>query len=448
MRHIVVMSLSASLGLLSIFLVDFIDLYFISMLGNTALTAAVGYAGTLIFLTMSAGIGLMIAMSALASQRIGRGDPDDARRIATNVFVAGIGVGFIISAILFIFAPQLMGLIGATGEAQIRGANYMRIIAPSAPIMMIGMIGSGLLRAHGDARRAMNATLAAGFVNAIFDPIFIFVLGLEIEGAAFASVCARLAMAFTALYPVFKHYGGISPFKKPLFINDIREICGIAAPAILTNIATPFGALIVTRFVAVYGDDAVAGYSVVGRLIPLAFCVIFALSGAIGPIVGQNFGAGDFTRVRETIRKAMMFTGVYTLVVWLLLLASTGLIANQFSLGETGTELVKVFTLVIAPLFFFNGVLFVSNATFNNLNRPTWSTLLNWMRNTIGTVPFIWLGAKWAGASGVLIGQAVGGIFFGVLGVWLAIRLAAQYESGAVDPHKKWRIAYLLSKNK
>ena len=312
MRHVIVMSLSASLGLLSMFIVDFVDLYFIALLGDTSLTAAVGFAGTLIFMNMSVGIGLMIAMSALAAQRIGRGDPEGARKIATNVLVAGLVVGVVLAIFMFTFAPQLMGLIGATGEAQARGANYMRIVAPSAPIMFVGMIGSGLLRAHGDARRAMNATLAAGFVNAVLDPIFIFALGFEIEGAAMASVCARIAMAATAIYPVMKHYGGFAPFETPRFIRDLKEITGIAAPAILTNVATPVGSLIVTRFVAEYGDDAVAGFSVISRLVPLAFCVIFALSGAVGPIVGQNFGAGDYARVRETLRKALIFTGVYT----------------------------------------------------------------------------------------------------------------------------------------
>jgi len=448
MRHIAVMSLSSSLGLLSMFIVDFVDLYFIALLGEMSLTAAVGFAGTLIFLNMSAGIGLMIAMSALGAQRIGRGDLEGARNIATNVIAAGLGVGVFLALIMFIFAPQLMGLIGATGEAQQRGADYMRIVAPSSPIMMIGLILSGLLRAHGDARRAMNATLAAGIVNAILDPIFIFALGFGLEGAAMASVCARIAMAVTALYPILKHYGGFAPFENSRFIKDLKEISGIATPAILTNVATPIGALIVMRFIADYGDDAVAGYSVIGRLAPLAFCVIFALSGAVGPIIGQNFGAGDYGRIRETLRKALIFTAGYTLIIWVVLFSGSGFIADQFKLGQTGRDLLKVFTMIITPLFFFNGVLFIANASFNNLNRPTWSTMLNWGKNTLGVLPFVWFGAKWGDATGVLIGQAVGGIFFAVLAVWLAFQLASRYERGSADPSNAWRPAFMRGKVK
>lgn len=428
LHHVVVMAMSASIGLLSMFVVDFVDLYFISLLGDPALTAAVGFAGTLIYFNMSVGIGLMIAMSALAAQKIGRGDSDGARKVATNVFVFGIITGCVGGLFFFLFAHQLMGFIGATGDAQIRGAAYLRIVAPSLPIMVAAMSATGLLRAHGDARRAMNTTLVAGIVNAVLDPILIFGFDLSLEGAAIASVCARIAMAITAIYPIFKIYGGIEPFNLDRFRDDLKPILGIGAPAILTNVATPVGALITLRFIAVYGNDAVAGFSVINRLAPLVFCVIFAISGAVGPIIGQNFGAEEFGRVRETIKKSLIFTVGYAAIAWILLIFSTEIIGAQFNLGTEGMALLNTFALVVTPLFFFNGALFISNAAFNNLDRPTWSTMLNWGKNTIGVLPFVWLGSEWAGAGGVLVGQSIGGIFFAIAGVVLAFKLTRTYE--------------------
>lgn len=440
MRHVVVMSLSASVGLVSIFLVDFADLFFISLLGEQALAAAVGFAGTLLFFNQSITIGLMIAMSALAAQRIGRGDEEEARRIATSVVVVGMVVGIVIAAAFWIFAPDLLRLLGAEGETQDFAVRYLRIVVPSMPVMVLAMVGSGLLRAHGDARRAMNATLAAGAVNAVLDPILIFGVGLGLDGAALASVGARFAMMATAVYPILKHYGGFAPFDANHFRRDLAPIFAIAGPAILTNIATPIGIMIVTRMIAPFGVAAVAGYAVVSRLTPLAFCVIFALSGAVGPIIGQNFGARNYPRVRETLRKAMQFTGAYTLAIWVILVALNGFIADQFGLRDEGVTLLFWFAVIVTPLFYFNGVLFVSNAAFNNLNRPIWSTLLNWGKNTLGTAPFVWLGAQWAGAPGVLIGQALGGVFFSVLGLWLAFKLVDGYESGKADPERGWKL--------
>ena len=116
--------------------------------------------------------------------------------------------------------------------------------------------------------------------------------------------------------------------------------------------ATPVGAFIVTRAIAPFGDAAVAGYAVVGRLTPLAFCVIFALSGAVGPIIGQNFGARDYPRVRETLRKAMLFTGAYTAAMWVVLFLLNGLVGEWFGLAAAGRSLVFWFAAIVAPLFF------------------------------------------------------------------------------------------------
>ncbi len=434
MRHVVVMSLTSSAGLISIFLVDFADLYFISLLGKKELAAAVGFAGTLLFFNMSVTIGLMIAMSALAAQRIGRGEPEEARRIATSVMVAAFALGLVLAALFWIFAPQMLDLIGAVGETRDLATRYMRIVVPSLPVAALAMVSSGLLRAHGDARRAMNATLAAGAVNAVLDPILIFAAGLGLDGAALASVAARLAMAATAIIPIVRHYGGFAPFDRTQFVRDLAPIFGIATPAILTNIATPIGAIIVTRAIAPYGDAAVAGFAVISRLTPLAFCVLFSLSGAVGPIVGQNFGGGAYDRVRETLRKSLFFAAAYTGGIWAILLALNGVIASAFGLTGEGGALIFWFAVIVAPLFFFNGALFISNAAFNNLKRPLWSTWLNWGKNTIGTAPFVFAGSAIAGAPGVIIAQAIGGIAFAVIGVWLGFRLITAYEEGRADP--------------
>jgi len=435
-RHLVVMAFAASIGLISVFLVDFVDLYFISLLGEEALAAAVGFAGTLLFFGVSITIGLMIAMGALAAQRLGSGEPAEARRIATSVIALGLLTSSIIAAIFWIAAPYLLGLLGAKGQTLEFAVRYLRIVVPSMPIAALGMMGSGLLRAHGDARRAMMATMSAGIVNAIMDPILIFGFGLGLDGAAYASVLARFAMAATAVIPIMRHYGGFARLELGPFRNDLKPIAAIAIPAILTNIATPIGNSIVTRAVSEFGDSAVAGYAVVGRLAPLAFCVIFALSGAVGPIVGQNFGAKKYGRVRETITKAGQFVFFYTLVMWALLALVQGFVADQFGLSEDGAQLMFWFAVAAAPLFFFNGVLFISNAAFNNLRRPIWSTWINWLKNTAGVIPFIWAGAAIGGAPGVIVGRAVGGIIFGVVGLWLAIWLASAYESGKADPDK------------
>ena len=264
----------------------------------------------------------------------------------------------------------------------------------------------------------------------------IFGLDLELTGAALASVAARLTIAAVSLSPIIKFYGGfVKPEARDLML-DLRPVFALAFPAILTQLATPIGQAYVTRAMAEYGEAAVAGMAIVGRLTPIAFGVIFALSGAVGPIIGQNFGAGQHDRVRGGFKAGVTFVGIFVVFMTALLFVIRAPIADIFVAEGITRELVYLFCGPLALVFFFNGLLFVANASFNNLGHPYYSTWLNWGRHTIGTIPFVILGAMWFGASGVLIGQAVGGVIFGVLSAVLAWRVMSKVEGGAADVSK------------
>lgn len=422
-RHITVMSLTSSIGLMAIFAVDFIDMIFIAMLGKEALAAAVGYAGAILFFTTSFGIGMAIAAGALVARALGAGDTDLARRRATNALLYGLIFGAAFAALVWSRLDEIVGLVGATGETKRFAVEYLAIIVPTLPLLMIGMVGSAILRAHGDARRAMMATIYGGVVNAVLDPILIFGLDLELTGAALASVAARIAIAATALSPVLRHHGGFTmPWARGL-MADLSPVLTIAAPAILTQLATPVGQAYVTRAMAAYGPEAVAGTAIVGRLTPLAFGVVFALSGAIGPIIGQNFGAGKHDRVRAAFREGLLFTAVVVVAISAVLYVLRAPIATLFAAEGMTLTLVLLFCGPLALAFFFNGVIFVANAAFNNLGHPLYSTWINWGRHTLGTIPPVMLCAWLFGAPGVLIGQALGGVVFAAIAWVLALRI-------------------------
>lgn len=434
LRHISVMSFTASIGLMAVFVVDFVDMIFISMLGKAELAAAIGYAGAILFFTTSFGIGMAIAAGALVARALGAGDDALARRRSTNSLLFGVIFGALFALAVWLNLASIVTLVGATGETQTLAVHYLRIIVPSLPFLMIGMVGGAILRAHGDAKRAMMATIWGGVVNAVLDPILIFGLDLELTGAAIASVAARVAIAVVALRPLVKYYGG---FDRPTLANvmpDAQPILAIAFPAILTQLATPIGQAYVTRTMATYGEDAVAGMAIIGRLTPMAFAILFAMSGAVGPIIAQNAGAGLQARVKETFRDAMLFTALVTVIVSIVLFAARPLWEFLFQLEGEARTLVFLFAGPLSLAFFFNGVLFTSNAAFNNLNHPFYSTWLNWGRHTLGTIPFVIVGSAWFGAPGVMIGQYAGGFVFAVLAYLLAVRVMNRAEASQDDP--------------
>lgn len=443
-RHISVMSFTASVGLMAVFLVDFVDMIFISWLGKAELAAAIGYAGAILFFTTSFGIGMAIAAGAVVARALGSGNQAEARRRATNALIYGVIFGGLFAATVWFNLETLAALLGAQGETLALTVHYLSIIVPSLPFLMVGMIGGAILRAHGDARRAMMATIWGGVVNAVLDPILIFGLDLELTGAALASVAARIVIAGVALLPLIRYYEG---FDKPTATSlhvDLAPIAAIAFPAILTQLATPVGQAYVTRAMATYGEDAVAGMAIVARLTPVGFGIVFALSGAIGPIIGQNAGAGLHDRVRDTFREGLLFTALVVVVVSGLFYLSRPALQGLFALDGQALTLVFLFAGPLSLMFFFNGVIFVANAAFNNLGHPFMSTAVNWGRHTLGTVPFVMVGAAWYGAPGVLIGQYLGGAVFAVIAYVLAMRITAR-DSAVTAPTGFQRQARLLS---
>ncbi|EGU38866.1 multi antimicrobial extrusion protein MatE [Vibrio ichthyoenteri ATCC 700023] len=419
MRHILVMSGAGSIGLMALFVVDLLDMLFISMLGQVELAAAVGFAGTLTFFSTSISIGTSIAMGALVSKAIGAKQFTHARALSSSIMLTAFLISCVVSAVMFAFIPELLAALGAKGFVAERAQAYLQILLPSGPILALGMAAGAGLRAAGDAKRSMWATLSGGIVNAILDPIFIFVFLWNVEGAAFASVIARCTVLAFSLYPLIKKHDLVAKPSFSIWRCNTKAILAIAVPAIITNIATPIGNAIVTSTIAPYGEDFVAGLAVIGRLTPVCFAVIFALSGAVGPIIGQNFGAERFDRVKETLNNSLLVTTVYTLLVCVILYFTQQYVIQGFSLTGDAALIVATFCTYVALSFIFNGMQFVANTSFNNLGKPLYSTALNLGKATLGTLPFVYFGSHWFGALGVLYGQALGSVVFGLIALWV-----------------------------
>jgi Na+-driven multidrug efflux pump len=215
----------------------------------------------------------------------------------------------------------------------------------------------------------------------------------------------------------------------------------IAIPTIATQMSTPAGNYILTIVMAQFGDDAVGAWAVVSRLTVLVFGGIFALSGAIGGIFGQNYGAGQYDRLRSTYRDAIKFCLIYSAVAWALLASASGIVADAFALTGQGREVLFAFTSVGVGGFIFVGMLFVSNAAFNNLGKPTRSTLVNWTKDGVLTYPAAAGLALLFGAPGVIYGQAVAGFLAGCGAVfwgWLYIRSIGPEEVLDVPPARPY----------
>lgn len=429
LRHVLVMTATGSIGLIAIFFVDFLTLLYISRIGDANMTAGIGLASQISFLFISIQIGFSIGVTALVSQCLGRGDREEAERIATSTILI---VAVIIAAISLCAVPfrrEMAAFIGAQGKTLDHASLFLLITLPSNVFLAVGMAMSGVMRANGDAARSMYVTLAGAVVIAIMDPIFILALRWDVTGAGLSTFVSRMAIACVGLWGVIRVHKMIRPVDRATIWRCLKLLLMIAIPAMITNLAAPVANIYTLGVLATFGDPVLAGFAIIDRIIPIAYGVLFAMSGAVGPIIGQNFGAQQFDRVTATLNNCYAVALIYGSAIWMVLWAASPLIVSLFRAEGETAAFVLFFCKYGAVGWIFLGWLFAANSAFNNLGYPVLATLFNWGRSTLGVIPFVTLGAWWGGAHGVLLGVAAGGAIFGIGAVLASYRVTARLAS-------------------
>ncbi|MFT8891872.1 MAG: MATE family efflux transporter [Acetobacter papayae] len=429
MRHVLVMSGTGAIGLMAVFAVDMLNMIYISHLGSTAMTAAIGFASAVIGLQIAVAIGLTIGISAVTAREIGAGNHHEAQAIASSALTVTLIVTAILGLGTLVWARPILALFGARGDALDAATTYLRAVSTAMPLICMGMASSSLMRVVGDAKGSMNITLIGAVVAAVLDPLFIFGFHEGLTGAAISTLLSRLVVSIAGLRGAMRHDMLALPSLKRL-LPDSRRVANVALPAILTNLATPAGGVYVTSAMARFGLEAVAGQASIERMVPVLFALVFALTGSIGPIMGQNLGAGRYDRVNQTLTAALKIVVMSVSLTWGFLICAQGLVVDIYSAHDEAAALIHLFCTWTIGSYLFVGMLFVANSAFNNLGFPLYSTAFNWGRATLGTVPFVMAGERY-GPLGVQAGQAIGAVLFGTLAILTAFHVTRNLKTSS-----------------
>ena len=283
MRHVLVMTAATSVGLMAIFAVDLLSLLYVSRLGDPKLTAAVGFATQVLFFSVSINIGLSIAIGALVSRAIGAGDggtPEDLRHLdwcmscssqARSVAWHGPCGGKLLLSLGHQRNPRRCFELSCNHPS---GNSFSRSRHGARQ-----HIAGGWRRAALDVRNSFGRHRYSRARSNIF-----FGLGLGVYGAAIVTLISRFVLVAVGLHgAVLKHNLVARPDRAPVAIRDWPAMMGIAVPAILTNLATPFANAYSMRVFSHFGEGIVAAFRI-DRINPMAFGVLFALSGSVRPV--------------------------------------------------------------------------------------------------------------------------------------------------------------------
>ncbi len=429
-KHISTLAITSAIGMFAIMVVDLVDMYFISLLGQPSLAAAVGFAGLGLFLGASVCIGISIAVSTQVAQALGEENETLASRYAIHGFLYSLLWTIPITIVTMVYAKELLSLIGASGETLSLATGYFRIVGISLPVLGIAIAGGSILRAAGAAKLAMWSTIIGGLVNAVLDPILIFGAGLDLTGAAIASVCSRISVAVIALYGLIKIHKLIAMPDWSKLAGDFKSLSTLALPSMLTNLSGPVSAAYATSQMARFGTDAVAAASVVGRLTPVAFAGLYGLSGAVGPVASQNMGAGNFHRIRQTVLSSAGFVVLYVIPVTVIMYLAQEWLITAFSLQGESAELLRFYATFVVGSYILFGLQLSSNPIFTALRHPGYATLSNIGRDLLLAIPLIFLLSTTFGARGVLAGQALANALAGILAFTAALWMSGRVERG------------------
>lgn len=434
--HFRALAVPAAIGLVFSTLYNVVDLWYAGLLGTDA-QAGLAITFQVFMLLIAFGVGLGSAMSALVGNALGSDDTDGARRIATQGLVFGALTALTLGVAGIWGSPAMLALVSEPGAYRDAANAYMNVILIATAPFLLAFGGNGILSAQGDTESMKRAQIAAFFANLGLNPLFIYgipgvVAGLGFNGIALATLVSQTGVMAYILWRVMRSevMEGAQSWR-PDFLRG-REIAAQALPATFAMLILLIAGFFVQFFLKGFGPHALAAYGVGLRIEQLILLPGFGLTNALLPIVAQNYGAGQFDRVREAwwfcvkAGVALMLCG--SVLLWFAAGPMVALFSADPEVIRLGTDYLHVDGFIL-PVYL---VLFAVNAVLQALKRPIVTVWIGLWRQGVAVGLFCWLYVTvfdW-GTWGVWLGIATAVITGLALSLWVVERVASKAVGG------------------
>ena len=428
-------------GISSIMIAAIVDAYFVGQLGTQEL-AAVSLTFPLFMGMTSVAMGLGIGATSVISRKLGSGDHQTSLTIGNHTILLVVGVVILVEFLGLFTMEWLYLALGTTESLMPWVVAYTQILFVGLPFFAIAMVGGMMLRSMGDIKTAAIIMIVGSILQMALAPVLILGIGswegLGIYGSAWAFVLSRLAL-FVYAVRVFKSYG---LFRSPGPWNEIRAswlaILRLGLPAMASQLIHPISMGILLGMLATYGTAVVAAYGIVNRIEGLALMVMMALSSSLGPVIGQNFGARQFHRVKRAISLSYRFSLIYGTCIAILLFTFASPLAGAFRDDPQVVEAAVWFLCVVPITFTIGGIGMISASTFVAYGEALPSFTLSMLRSIVVLVPMAYVMQLYFGYLGVFAGIAVTNVLVGSTAfVWLRTSTNRHVKNAMADGEHK-----------
>jgi putative MATE family efflux protein len=436
--HLVSQTLPMVIGVAAIMSIGLVDAYFIGQLGRDAL-AAISFIFPVSVAITSLGVGIMVGINSVVARALGEGDHERAARRANFGIVFAAGCGAVLGLALWFALDHIFAAMNAPADLMPIIHDYMQPYAIGFPLILVIMGFNGVLRGQGEARRTSTVSIAYAAANWVLDPLLITgafgIEGYGMAGAAYATVAGwaiGVAVAVwltrTTALPL-----DFSLLRNCSLVDPAKAIIRVGLPAAFSNAINPLGLSILTALVALEGEAAVAGFGAAGRLQSFVIVPLLGLSGAIGAIVGQNWGARQYGRAREAALWAAGFCILWGLIVAVAMVLAGESFARLFTDDPVVVGEFALYLEIAAWGYAGFGLLIVGNGIMNAVDKASFALVQSVVRVFLVMLPVALVLQGSMGSAAIYTAELAANLF-GAVSAVLLVRYIFARNKGQSRP--------------
>jgi len=387
-------ALPASVGTLFQTLFNVVDTFFAGKISPEALSA-LAKSFPIYFIIIAACVGVTVGGTSLIANSIGENNKEKVLGYFANTIIYAFLISILITIIGLVFSPSLFALMGSDDEVILLSLKYTNVIFAGSIIFIMVVALNSLLHADGDTKTFRNILILSFFLNIILNPLFIFGFGfipaMGIVGIGVATIVAQFVGLLIIFNKIIKSSRikdiSIKYFYPKVYL--LKNLFFQSAPISAALLLISVGNFIIFAYIGVFGEYATAGYGSAARFEQILLLPVLGLNTAIISIIGQNFGAKNFSRVKESYFKAVMYGFTIMLISGLIIFLSADKIVSIFSNNQNVISFGTTYLKISALIFPAYPIFFISNGFFMAIKKSTYSMYLNIIRNVILFVPTI-----------------------------------------------------------
>ena len=384
-------------------LFNVVDTFFAGMISAEALSA-LAKSFPIYFILIAASVGVTVGGTSLIANSIGEKNKTNVLNYFGQTIVYGIVLSFIVTFIGLFFASNIFSLMGSTNEVINLGLKYTNVIFSGSIIFISVVALNSLLHAEGDTKSFRNVLIFSFFLNIFLNPLFIFGYGpipsMGMTGIGVATIICQ-AIAFLLLLKKIINSKSLKKISIKYFYPNFDFLCKIffqSAPITAALFMISIGNFIILAYASRFGEPAIAGYGAATRFEQILLLPVLGLNTAIISIVGQNFGAKEYLRVKQSYYQAITYGTILMIISGLIIFFSADKIVSIFTNDVVVINYGTIYLKISALIFPTYPIYFISNGFFMALKKASYAMNLNIIRNVVLPIPTI-LFANYIGGS-------------------------------------------------